>query len=658
MTHLMHGRGDDDIELSLSTMRLITIVTPAIFLCCVGAFSLLVLRPLIPNAVLRIVLIFVILLAGIIPFSVWVFRFLERQQRNLVRAATLLDSVSDYAIVMLDPAGRVLTWSAAAERINGHSAREMVGQSYSRFYTPEAIAAGEPRHHLEQAESRGRVESEGWRLKDDGSRFWANVVMTAVRDGDGKLTGFSKVTRDMTERKQWQERIEELNAELQLRVTELGWANEQIARRHRELEAVNGAIAAISSALEPSEVLQRIVNAARELVSAQYAALGVTADDGKITEFITSGISVSDREAIGRPPSGHGVLGLLIRERRPIRIPDLSSHSDACGFPPNHPDMRSFLGVPILFQGVAVGNLYLTNKCSAEEFTEDDENLLVLLANHAAVAITNSRLYAASQASADQLQRWNEELEVKVANRTRQVEQYTKDMTLRVLAAQEEERRRIARELHDETAQSLSTLLINLDLLELQLPQNDLQLQTGFDRLRNLAKRTLDETRALSHDLRPTILDDVGLVAAIHWYADEFTKTFGVPVAVDAETPAEERLPPQMEVALFRIAQEALTNIGKYAAADNVVVRLAFPNSSAELVVRDDGTGFDLDDVPGPTREGGLGLYGMRERAELLGGSLTIDTAAGRGTTITVIAPIEHAADVRIDEPVDKTGMR
>jgi signal transduction histidine kinase len=416
---------------------------------------------------------------------------------------------------------------------------------------------------------------------------------------------------------------------------------------------VNEAIAAISSALQPIEVLQRIANAARELVSAQYGALGVTGEDGTIVEFITSGISDVEREAIGHVPRGDGVLGLLIREGRPIRIADILQHPDSVGFPPNHPSMATFLGVPIMFQGTAVGDLYLTNKQDGHEFTQEDEDLLVLLANHAAVAINNSRLYAASQASADQLQKWNEELEAKVANRTKQVEQYSKDMTLRILTAQEEERRRIARELHDETAQSLSTLLINLDLLEIQLPQNDLQLQLGFDRLRTLAKRTLDETRALSHDLRPTILDDVGLIAAIHWYADEFMKTFGVRVDVDAETPSERRLPPLMEVALFRIAQEALTNIGKYAGAKRVFVGLTFPDSSAELVVRDDGVGFDLENVPGPTRHGGLGLYGMRERAELLGGSLTIETAPHKGTTITVMAPIEVQPEVQIDDPVD-----
>jgi PAS domain S-box-containing protein len=655
--HITYGR-DDDPELSLSSLRVITIVLPILFLCCVGALTAVALRPWIASQPLRLLVIFGILLAGIIPFSVWVFRFIERQQRSLVRAATLLESVSDYAIVMLDTSGRVLTWNRAAERVSGHSTNEIVGQSYSRFYTPEAIARGEPRRNLNQAEARGGVENEGWRIKSDGTRFWANVVMTSVRDTDGRLTGFSTVTRDMTERKQSQERIEELNSELQSRVAELAWANEQIARRHQELEAVNEAIAAISSALQPQEVLQRIVNAARELVSAQYAALGVTADDGHLVEFITSGMSENDRVAIGAIPRGDGILGLLIRERRPMRIDDISAQPRSVGFPPNHPHMTSFLGVPILFHGEPVGNLYLTDKLDGQAFTAGDENLLVLLANHAAVAINNSRLYAASQASADQLQQWNEELEAKVANRTRQVEQYSKDMTLRILAAQEEERRRIARELHDETAQSLSTLLINLDLLELQLPQNDLQLQVGFDRLRGLAKRTLDETRALSHDLRPTILDDVGLVAAIHWYADEFMKTFAVRVDVDAEAPSEKRLPPQIEVALFRIAQEALTNIGKYAGAKSVFVGLTFPDSSAELVVRDDGVGFDLDNVPGPTREGGLGLYGMRERAELLGGSLTIDTAPGRGTTITVVAPTETQSNIRIDDPVDTPGMR
>lgn len=249
-------------------------------------------------------------------------------------------------------------------------------------------------------------------------------------------------------------------------------------------------------------------------------------------------------------------------------------------------------------------------------------------------------LYEEARASRDQLRTWNQELESTVAERTRQIQEYSKVLTRRVLEAQEDERKRIARELHDETAQSLSTLLINIDLLELQLAPSEARLQTGLERLRTLAKRTLDETRALSHDLRPTILDDVGLVAAIEWFADEWARSYGVPVRVRAEYLESDRLPPGMEVALFRIAQEALNNVGKYAQAEHVEVALGPQDGSAKLVVKDDGRGFDVRKTGGPTRSGGLGLYGMRERAELIGGHFDAQSKPGSGTTITVVAPL------------------
>ncbi|MGH2444360.1 MAG: sensor histidine kinase, partial [Chloroflexota bacterium] len=186
---------------------------------------------------------------------------------------------------------------------------------------------------------------------------------------------------------------------------------------------------------------------------------------------------------------------------------------------------------------------------------------------------------------------------------------------------------------------SLSTLLINLDLLESTLPRGGDALRSGFERIRELAQRTLDETRALSHALRPTILDDFGLIAALRWFADEFKQTFGIPVEVTIDGAPPERLAPERELALFRIAQEALTNSGKYADATMTRLKLSFSDTTVRLTVEDNGRGFDPEVVVSPTRHGGLGLYGMRERAVLVGAALELDSVPGRGTRITVVAP-------------------
>ena len=249
-------------------------------------------------------------------------------------------------------------------------------------------------------------------------------------------------------------------------------------------------------------------------------------------------------------------------------------------------------------------------------------------------AIENARLYEDVRSARDRLQAWSERLEATVAERTREIERYSRETTTRVFQAQEDERKRIARELHDDTAQSLSTLMIALDLVEPSLLRHDTTAQEGFDRIRAIAKRALDEVRALSHDLRPTILDDFGLEAALRWYTDEYAATVGVPVDVRIEPGPHPPLAPEVELALFRIAQEALTNSGKYAEASRLTLTLGFPDESVQLIVEDDGRGFDATVRRSPSRQGGLGLYGMRERAELLGATIVIESAPGTGTRV------------------------
>jgi signal transduction histidine kinase len=190
-------------------------------------------------------------------------------------------------------------------------------------------------------------------------------------------------------------------------------------------------------------------------------------------------------------------------------------------------------------------------------------------------------------------------------------------------------------------------LLANLDLLEPYVSVEDEPLRAGLARVRTLARRALDETRALSHDLRPTILDDVGLCAAVEWLAAEYERTYGGAASFHADPRLEGALSGEQEVALFRIAQEALTNSGKHAGARNVRVSLSCSDSSVKLVIEDDGRGFDLDHVAGPTREGRLGLYGMRERAGLLGGRLQIHTDPGRGTRIVAEIPRSKRGSTR-----------
>jgi len=529
---------------------------------------------------------------------------------------------------------------------------------------------------------------------------------------------------------------------------------------------------AISSELSLDAVLERITAAAARVTGAEYAALGVIDPAGTALErFVTHGIDAETQASIGELPRGRGILGVLIRDARPLRLHDLGEDSESVGFPPNHPPMRTFLGVPIMLRGVAYGNLYLTEKDGGGDFTDEDQELVTLLAAQAAVAVENARLYESSTKWSRQLESLNEiggalvsELQLPrllhlIARRLRDLigarlvtialpagddlrleaadaeegaesligtrlprrasktgrvlerghservdslledpevdqdsvrlfgartglyvplmlrdvpigvlvahdklgrdqrfnssdlrlaEQFAdraaiavdlsrrvaRDALRRIVRGQELERRRLARELHDETGQALTSILLGLRAVEDAGNSDDLR-QAASD-LRDLVVATLQDVRRLAVQLRPKALDDFGLVPALERLVQTFSESTDIRVALEAQL-GDERLPPEVETTLYRIVQEALTNIVKHAEAANVSILLVRAKGSATLVIEDDGQGFD----PDKTREGGLGLVGMRERAELHEGRLRIESApGGEGATLVIEVPL------------------
>jgi PAS domain S-box-containing protein len=615
---------------------------PAAVLALAGGLIIFALEGIVSRGFYQLLLILIVLGLCSIPYALWIYFDSSHRADELAQASALIESAREHAIFLLDPQGRVETWNLGAQKMKGYAADEICGRSFEIFYTREDRETGLPAHHLREASVNGHLEYEGWRVRKDGSRFWARVTLNAVRDGDGKLVGFSKVTQNATERRQAEERISHLNDQLLIQIESLQSARAELESRNRQLAAVNSAISAISGTLAPDEnVLQRIVDSARDLVESRYGALGVADENGLITHFITSGISPAEREAIGPLPRGHGLLGALIQEPIPIRLAHIADDPRSSGFPPNHPPMESLLGVPITYQDQIIGNLYMTDKRGAAEFTEDDRALLILLAGHAAVAITNSRLYFEAHTARERLELWNARLEQTVAERTHEIQRYAREMTGRILEAQESERQRIARELHDETAQSLATLLINIDLVDERLGEQGAEVSAGIDRLRSLARRTLDETRALSHNLRPAILDDVGLSAALEWLADDWSRSYPVDVSVDAAAYDSGRLMPSLELTLYRVTQEALANVAKHSGATSVDIVLESDGPHVVLTVSDDGTGFDVAAARPQGAASGLGLFGMRERLDHASGVLSIESKPGQGTTIIAKAPVE-----------------
>ncbi len=526
---------------------------------------------------------------------------------------------------------------------------------------------------------------------------------------------------------------------------------------------------AVTSELSLDALLRRLIEVAAELTGARYAALGVIGANGsELEQFVTHGIDDELRAEIGPLPRGGGILGVLIRDAKPLRLHDLAEDPRSVGFPPGHPPMRSFLGVPILLRGVAYGNLYLTEKQNGEDFTVEDEELVALLAGQAAVAIENARLYEASARWSRQLQsldevgnalatetdldrlldlvvrRLRELLGARVValalpsgseelrfaavagaddllgttisrvqsksgavlerrrseridsviddpevNRevTRRAGAHTgmwvpliargqvigvleihdkeghdarfsdddlrlaetfaaraavavelsqrvaRDAVRRVVQAQEAERSRLARELHDETGQALTSILLGLKPLEEALAEHPAR--AALAELREQVVSALQDVRRLAVELRPAVLDDFGLVPALERLTDAFADQSDIRVDFHSAL-GEKRLPSEVETTLYRVVQESLTNIVKHADAHNISVSLARRATTVAAVIEDDGAGFD----PRAVREEGVGLLGMRERLSFVDGRLEIESRPGAGTTIVAEVPL------------------
>jgi signal transduction histidine kinase len=350
--------------------------------------------------------------------------------------------------------------------------------------------------------------------------------------------------------------------------------------------------------IEP--VLRTVLDAARDLAGARYAAVGVPDGGGGMALFLTAGIDARTWAEIGDLPDRHGLLGVLLQEPKAIRLADIRTDPRFTGWPAGHPDMSSFLGVPILAGGEILAELYLSDKAGGGVFTEADQRLVETLAAHAALAIVNA-------------QRLERARELSMA----------------------QERARLARDLHDSVTQTLFSLSLSAESAATVANAADGQLATELDRVRLLSRAALSELRSLVDTLRAPDLEHEALPAALRKRVDLLQRVHGVPVelTVSGEVLGASRT---VDRELIRIAHEALGNALRHAGASVIRVSVS-GGQSVRLVVADDGTGFDLDATV--RTSGRLGLTSMRERAEALGGTLDLRTAPGRGTTVTVEVP-------------------
>lgn len=366
------------------------------------------------------------------------------------------------------------------------------------------------------------------------------------------------------------------------------------------LEGLSAAVGAVAGVLDVEPVLQLIVDRVRVLVHAKYAALGIVDGDGHIERFITSGITPEERALLGPPPEGHGLLGLIIREGRPIRIPDIAAHPARSGFPPNHPPMRSLLGVPVRVKQRTIGDLYLTDKTTAAVFSDRDQHLVELFALHAGIAIENARLHEA------------------VAR-----------------LAVSDERDRIGKDLHDGIIQSIYGVALSLEDVPELMTEAPQEATARVDRAIDALNATIGELRNFIFGLRPEHLDGADLKGLLAAITERIRQASLIDIELEILT-APEDLPMALQTELFQIAREALSNVARHSRATRAWLTVRRDGTDIVLELRDNGVGFIGEPV---AEERHYGLVNMRSRAEALGGRLDLTSTPNAGTHLIVRVP-------------------
>jgi PAS domain S-box-containing protein len=530
-------------------------------------------------------------------------RWLQSEQRFRLMA----ESTAEYAIVMLDPAGVVATWNPGAARIKGYSADEIVGRHFSCFYTPEDVAQGKPEKWLKTAAAVGHARDEGWRVRKDGSRFWADVVITTLRDDAGAVSGYAKLTRDMTERQQAEQSLRHEIAQKERVEAGLMAMNEsladRVAVRTYELQTINDNLQReITTRGMAQESLQLSESRLRGILDSAMDAI-ITIDESEhIMLFNAAAEAIfgcPQKEALGAP------LAWFIPQR--FR----ATHSD---------HVRLFAAAGTASRRMGSQRIVTGLRRNGEEFPIE--------ASISQVAGAGGKFFTVILRDVTE--------RVRAEQALRHSKDELRELAAMASSAREQEKSRVARELHDELAQSLTALKMDLSWALERLGPEQTPVRAKLEEMGALLDSAAVATRRIAADLRPLMLDDLGLIPAAEWLVQNFTQRTGIHCEFATDPPHLELRDPHA-TAFFRILQESLANIGKHAHASLVEVSIQAHDGDISLKVRDNGRGFLASD---PRKPNSFGLAGLRERAYLLDGDIRIESAPGRGTTVEVHVPM------------------
>jgi len=505
---------------------------------------------------------------------------ISEQSRELFQL--VVENVEDFAVYAKDLGGRIVSWNPGVERLLGYEEAEWVGQHISIIFTPEDRERQVPEREMETALRLGRAEDRWWLVRKDGSLFWANGLLMLLRDEAGEARGFAKILRNDTARKRAEDALRD---------------SEQVL-------------------------------------------------DHLIRNIPGGSISVFDREIRYLFAGGQGLtqVGLSPEKLVGKSLSELFPREAVEYVTPYY--RRAFAGEALDFE-LEVGGRWFIISAAPLEDAEGRVNAVIALAQD-----ITGRKHAE-----DELRRAHDELEQRVEERTaglqqiagelltevkerRLAESQVKELLRRIVNAQELERLRIARDLHDNLGQQLTGLRFNLELLKASCGAQA-EVCERIEKTQEIAERIEREVDFIAWELRPAALDQLGLAQALGNFIQEFSKHYGVAAEFHSAGMKEVRLAHDVETNLYRIAQEALNNVMKHAGAGSVGVILERHDGRVTLIVEDDGAGFE----PGRAVDGekGMGLLSMRERAAQIGGTLEIESALGAGTTLYVRVPAGHA---------------
>ncbi len=395
--------------------------------------------------------------------------------------------------------------------------------------------------------------------------------------------------------------------------------DQRVQARTRELTALNAVASVMTQFMPLDDFFKQTLDQVLLVVQADAGAIYLLSQDTRELEpQCCLGTSDEAARAITRLHVDDSACGGVIEKGQPVIISDLAHYTAGAGRSLYQEGMRSLMHVPLISRGVTLGTMCIGTR-TLREFEPRDVELLMALGNQIAVGVENARLY--------------EELGRR--------EQLRGDLLEKAITAQEEERKRIARDLHDDTSQSLSALIYSIEAAETTC--TDLRLQQSLAHMHGVVTETLDGVHKIIHDLRPSTLDHLGLFVALRGYAETHLQSAGMRLRMD-ERGALRRPPPRIETALFRVGQEAINNVARHSGARNVRMMFEQNNGNLNIEIRDDGIGFDLSEVErSADRQRGLGLAGMQERVGLLGGHIQILSSPGQGTQVLIDVPMEHA---------------